>query len=87
MRRSGRIGRRSDASDVGGKEVDAVTVQVAAGSVVVLGGAGIGVTGQDLGVSERYSGVKGVGDGGVAQRVGADVSWNAGDLAIRSTIR
>jgi hypothetical protein len=35
--------------DVGGEEVDAVAVEVAAGTVVVLGSAGIGVPGQDLG--------------------------------------
>ena len=34
---------RSDAADVGGQEVDAVSVEVAAGAVVVLGGAGVGV--------------------------------------------
>ena len=31
-------GSRSDAGDVGGEEVDAVAVEVAAGAVVVLGG-------------------------------------------------
>ena len=41
----------SDAGDVGGEEVDAVAVEVAAGSVVVLGGAGVGVPGEDLRVS------------------------------------
>jgi hypothetical protein len=35
----------------------------------VLGGAGVGVPGQDLGVAERDAGVEGVGDGGVAKRV------------------
>jgi hypothetical protein len=42
--------------------VDAVAVEVASGSVVVLGGAGVGVTGEDLGVAERDTGIKGVGD-------------------------
>jgi hypothetical protein len=64
---SGWIGRRSDAGDVGGEEVDAVAVEVASGSVVVLGGAGVGVTGEDLGVPERYPGVEGVRDRGVAK--------------------
>ncbi len=41
----------SDAGDVGGEEVDAVSVEVAAGAVVVLGGAGVGVPGEDLGVA------------------------------------
>jgi hypothetical protein len=43
-----RDGRRSGARYVGGEEVDAVAVEVAAGAVVVLGGARIGVAGQDL---------------------------------------
>jgi hypothetical protein len=57
---------RSDACDVGGEEVDAVAVEVAAGSVVMLGGTGIDEAGEDLGVAQRDSGVEGVGDGGVA---------------------
>lgn len=36
----------SDAGDLGCEEVDAVAVKVAAGAVVVLGGAGIGVAGE-----------------------------------------
>jgi hypothetical protein len=55
VRPSGRSRRRlvggSEAGDVGGQEVDAVSVEVAAGSVVVFGGAGVGVPGQDLGVA------------------------------------
>jgi len=39
----------SDTGDVGGEEVDAMAVEVASGAVVVLGGAGIGVPGEDLG--------------------------------------
>ena len=41
----------SDAGDVGGEEVDAVSVEVAAGAVVVLGGSRVGVSGEDLGVA------------------------------------
>ena len=37
---------RSDANDVRGEEVDAVEVEVAAGAVLVLGGAGVDVPGQ-----------------------------------------
>jgi len=37
---AGRPGR-SDAGDVCGEEVDAVSVEVASGAVVVLGGAGV----------------------------------------------
>jgi hypothetical protein len=62
--------------------VDAVAVEVASGSVVVLGGAGVGVAGEDLCVSQRYSGVEGVGDGGVAQRVRADVPSRASPLML-----
>ena len=58
---------RSDAGDVGGEEVDAVAVEVAAGAVVVLGRARVGVSGQDLRVAQRDAGIEGVGDRGVAQ--------------------
>jgi len=34
----------SDARHVGGEEVDAVAVEIASGSVVVLGGAWVGVS-------------------------------------------
>ena len=70
----------SDASDVRGEEVDTVAVQVAASAVVVLGGAGVGVPGEDLGIAQGYAGVEGVGDGGVAQGVRADVPRDGGDL-------
>jgi hypothetical protein len=43
---------RSDADDVGGEEVDAVAVEVAVDAVVMLGGTGVGVSGEDLRVSE-----------------------------------
>jgi hypothetical protein len=49
----------------------------AAGAVVVLGGAWVGVPGEDLGVAQWNAGVQCVGDGGVSQRVGADVSRDA----------
>src|SRR5680860_1478112 len=67
-----------DAGDVGGEVVDAVSVEVASGAVVVLGGARVGVPGEDLGVAQRYSGVEGVGDRCVPQRVWTDVAWDAG---------
>ncbi len=54
------------AGDVGGEEVDPLAVEVAAGAVVVLGGAWVGVSGEDLGIPERNSGVEGVGDRRVA---------------------
>lgn len=70
--RQGAVGP-SDPGDVGGEGVDSVAVEVPAGSVVVFGGSGVGVPGQDLRVTERDSGVEGVGDRGVPQRVWADV--------------
>ena len=51
------------AGDVGSEEVDAVTVEVAAGSVAVLGGTGVGVAGEDPGVAEWDACVECVGDG------------------------
>ena len=57
----------SHPSDVGGEQVDAVSVEVAAGAVVVLGGARVGVPCEDLGVAERDPGLEGVGDGRVPQ--------------------
>jgi len=78
----------SDSRDVGGQEVDAVAVEVAAGTVVVLGSPWVGVPGQDLGVAEGHAGVEGVGDGGVPQRVGADVTRDAGGLGdIATSVR
>jgi hypothetical protein len=64
-----------------------VPVEVAAGAVVVLGGAGVGVPGEDLGVAERYAGVESFGDGGVAKRMRADVRGMPVAFAIRATIR
>jgi hypothetical protein len=43
----------------------------------VLGAAGVGVAGEDLGVAQGDAGVQGVGDRGVPQRVGADVASDA----------
>ena len=50
---------RSDAGDVGGEEVDAVTVEVAAGTVVVLGSPRVAVPGDDLRIAERDAGGQG----------------------------
>jgi len=44
-----------------------VVVEVASGSVVVLGCPGVGVAGEDLCVPQGYSGGESVGDGGVTQ--------------------
>jgi len=46
----------------------------------VLGGAGVGVTGEDLGVTQGDARIQGVGDRGVPQRVRADVPRDASDL-------
>ncbi len=70
----------SDPRYVGSEEVDTVSVEVSAYAVVVLGGAGVGVAGEDLGVSQWHACVERVGDRGVAQRVWADVSRDAGGL-------
>jgi hypothetical protein len=57
----------SHPGDIGGEEVDAVSVEFAARSVVVLGGSGVGVASEDLRVAEGDTGVEGVGDGCVPQ--------------------
>lgn len=72
--------RSSHAGDVRGEEVDAVAVEVASGSVVVLGGPWAGVASQDLGIAQRHSGVQSVGDRTMPQRVKADVAGDACDL-------
>ena len=41
----------SDSGDVGGEEVDAVSVEVAAGAVVMLGSAWVCMAGKDLGIT------------------------------------
>ena len=69
----------SDSGDVGGEEVDAVAVEVASGGRSA-GWCGVGVAGEDLCDAEWDAGVEGVGDGGVAEWVGADVSGDAGGL-------
>ncbi|WGY00853.1 hypothetical protein QI633_20220 [Nocardioides sp. QY071] len=54
--------------------MDAVAVEVSSGAVVVFGGSRVGVPSEDLGVPQWDASVEGVGDGGVTQRVRADVS-------------
>ena len=39
-----------------------MSVEVAAGTVVVLGGSRVGVTSEDLRVAQWHAGVEGVGD-------------------------
>ena len=67
---------RSDAGDVCGQEVDAVSVEAGAGAVVALGGSGVVLAGEDLGVAEGDAGIEGVG-GGKPQGVRADMPWAA----------
>jgi hypothetical protein len=45
--------------------VNAVSVEVSSGPVVVLGGAWVGVTSEDLSITEWDARVEGVGNGGV----------------------
>jgi len=78
---------RSDAGDVGGQEVDAVAVEVAACAVVVLGGRRVGVPGEDLGVAQRNARIEGVGDRGATQRVRAVWRGMAPAFEIRATMR
>lgn len=72
---------------MGGEEVHVVPVEVSAGSVVVLGRAWVGVTGEDLGVAEGYPGVQCVGDGCMALRMGLMWRGMPAALAMRWTIR
>jgi hypothetical protein len=44
-----------------------VTVEVTPGAVVGLGGARVGVPGEDLGFTQWHAGVGGIGDCGVAE--------------------
>jgi hypothetical protein len=68
----------SDSCDVGGEEVGAVTVEVAACSVVVLGAAWVCVAREDLNVPESHAGIERVSDGSVAKRVRTDMSGDSG---------
>jgi hypothetical protein len=83
----GGVGAVSNAGDIGGEEVDSVAVEAAAGAVVMLGGAGVGVAGGDLRVAQWHAGVEGVGDRRVAQRVRADMPGIPAAFAILATIR
>ena len=67
--------------------MDAVPVEVAAGAVVVLGGAGFGVPGEDLCVAQRDAGVQRVGDRGMRSKCGLMCRGICAVLAIRVTIR
>jgi hypothetical protein len=78
---------QSDACNVGGEEVDAVAVEVAACAVVVLGGARVCVSRQDLSISERDSGVESVGDCGVRSEWGLMCLEIPAAVAIRVTMR
>jgi hypothetical protein len=58
--------------------VDAVAVEVASGAVVVLGGPGVGLPDEELGVPARDAGVEPVR--GLSQGVRTDVPRDAGGL-------
>ena len=81
------VGVALDASDVGGEEVDAVAVQVAAGAVVVLGRARIRMPGEDLGVAERDAGVQALVIAAWRSECGLMCRGMPAALAIRATIR
>jgi hypothetical protein len=49
---------QSHADDACGEEVDAVTVKVAAGAVVMLGGAGVSVSGENLRIAPTRRGAR-----------------------------
>jgi hypothetical protein len=61
----------SSAAESAGQGVGGVPVEVVPGAVIAAGGAGVGVTGEVLHVSERDTGVQGGGDRRVAQAVRA----------------
>jgi hypothetical protein len=77
----------SDAGDVGGEEVDAVSVEVAAGAVVMLGRAGVGVAGEDLGVAQRNAGAQALVIAACRSEWGLMCRGMPAALAIRATIR
>jgi hypothetical protein len=77
----------SDSCHVGGEEVDGVPIEVAAAAVVVLGGARVGVPSQDLDVTQRHAGVKGVVIAACRSECGLTWRGMPATCAIRSTIR
>jgi hypothetical protein len=64
-----------------------MAVEVAAGAGVVLGGAGVGVPGEDLDVAQRDAGVEGVGNRGVPQKWGLMYRGMSAALAMWVTMR
>ena len=78
---------RSDAGDVCGQEVDSVSVEVAAGAVVVLGGAGVRVAGEDLCVTQRDTASRALVIGACRSECGLMWRGMPAALAIRVTMR
>jgi hypothetical protein len=68
-----RCGSNSHARDVGGEEVNAVAVEVAADPVAELG-AGVGMPGQDLGAAQGHACVQGVSADSRAELFGRRLS-------------
>ena len=64
-----------------------MSVEVASGAVVVLGGAGVGMPGQDLGIAQRHACVQGVGEAACRRECGLMWRGIPAALAIRVTIR
>ena len=65
----------------------ALSVEVAAGAVVVLGGARVGVPGQDLRVSQRDAGVRALVIAAGRNECGLMCRGMWATVAIRATIR
>ncbi|MGB3594495.1 MAG: hypothetical protein WA994_10005, partial [Ornithinimicrobium sp.] len=75
----------SDASDVRGEEVDAVSVEIPSGSVVVLGGSRVGVPGEDLGVTQGTPASRAFVIAACRSECGLMCRGIPADLAIRAT--
>jgi hypothetical protein len=67
--------------------VDAVSVEVAAGAVVVLGGPGVGVAGEDLGVAQGTPASRALVIAACRSECGLMWRGMAAALAIRGTMR
>jgi hypothetical protein len=64
-----------------------VSVEVAAVAVVALGGTGVGVAGEDLGVAQGDAGVEGVSDAALGSECGLMCRAMAAAFAIQATMR
>ena len=67
--------------------MNGVAVEVAAGAVVVLGGAGVGMPGQDLGTAQRHACARALVIAACRRECGLMWRGVPAALAIRVTIR